>query len=195
MGRLRFRSIAEVKSPPSLGLMHARDPLSRRRAVQFTAHAGSLARREVSLLIRRPSSDKSTRINRARITMRTSGSVNGQGLKVGFAGDGREGGGADRRPVTSGRLDEAALSLGAEPVAIAADGQHIAVVQEPVRAGGRAETPDPRIIFAPENGHPNPASDLRLRRCQGAREGQLTACKCPRPRNDIARSGTFSRGR
>jgi len=36
-------------------------------------------------------------------------------LKVGSAGDGTEGGGADRRPVTGGRLDEVALSLGAEP--------------------------------------------------------------------------------
>jgi hypothetical protein len=50
-------------------------------------------------------------------------------LKVGSAGDGPEGGGADRRPVTGERL---ALSLGAEPVAVAADGQHVAVVQEPV---------------------------------------------------------------
>jgi hypothetical protein len=31
-----------------------------------------------------------------------------------------------------GRLDEAALSLGAEPVAVAADGQHVTVVQGPV---------------------------------------------------------------
>jgi len=50
-------------------------------------------------------------------------------LKVGCAGGGTQGGGADRRPVAGGRLDEAALSLGAEPVAIAADGQHMAVVQ------------------------------------------------------------------
>jgi hypothetical protein len=53
-------------------------------------------------------------------------------LKVSFAGGGTEGGGADRRPVTGGRLDEAALSLGAEPVAVAPDGQHMTVVQEPV---------------------------------------------------------------
>jgi hypothetical protein len=37
-----------------------------------------------------------------------------------------------RRPVTEGRLNEAAPPLGAEPVAVAADGQHVAVVQEPV---------------------------------------------------------------
>ena len=53
------------------------------------------------------------------------------------AGDGTQGGGADRRPVTGGRLDEAALALGAEPVAVAADGQHVAVVQQPVEDGGR----------------------------------------------------------
>ena len=53
-------------------------------------------------------------------------------MKVVSAGDGTEGGGADRRAVTGGRLDEAALSLGAEPVAVAADRQHVAVVQEPV---------------------------------------------------------------
>ena len=58
-------------------------------------------------------------------------------MKVGFAGDRAEGGGADRRPVTGGRLDETALSLGAEPVAVAADGQHVAVVQEPVEDRGR----------------------------------------------------------
>lgn len=46
-------------------------------------------------------------------------------------------GGADRRPVTDGRPDEAAVSLGAEPVAVAADGQHVAVVQEPVEDRGR----------------------------------------------------------
>src|SRR5215475_6241597 len=50
----------------------------------------------------------------------------------GSAADGTEGGGADRRAVSGGRVDEAALSLGAEPVAVAADGQHVAVVQEPV---------------------------------------------------------------
>jgi hypothetical protein len=32
-------------------------------------------------------------------------------------------------PVEGGRFDEAALSLGAEAVAIVADGQHVAVVQ------------------------------------------------------------------
>ena len=47
-------------------------------------------------------------------------------LKVGSAADGTEGGGADRRAVSGGRLDEAALSLGAEPIAVAADGQHVA---------------------------------------------------------------------
>ncbi|MGF6430831.1 hypothetical protein AB7M47_008252 [Bradyrhizobium elkanii] len=52
-------------------------------------------------------------------------------LKVGPAEDGTEGGGADWRAVTGGLLDEAALSLGAEPIAVAADGQHVAVVQEP----------------------------------------------------------------
>lgn len=54
-------------------------------------------------------------------------------LKVGSATDGTEGGGANRRAVSGGRFDEAALSLGAEPVAVAADGQHVAVVQEPVK--------------------------------------------------------------
>lgn len=44
------------------------------------------------------------------------------------AGDGPEGGGADRRPVTGGRLDEAALSLGAKLVAVATDGQHVLIV-------------------------------------------------------------------
>lgn len=34
--------------------------------------------------------------------------------------------------VSSGHLDEAALLVGAEPVAAAADGQHVVVVQEPV---------------------------------------------------------------
>lgn len=49
-----------------------------------------------------------------------------------------EGGGADRRAVTGGRrLDEAAFALGAEPVAVAADRQHMAVVQEPVEDRGR----------------------------------------------------------
>jgi hypothetical protein len=58
-------------------------------------------------------------------------------LKVASAGDGTEGGGADRRAVTGGRrLDEAALPLGAEPVAVAADSQHVAVVQEPVEDRG-----------------------------------------------------------
>src|SRR5215471_2412150 len=47
-------------------------------------------------------------------------------LKVGSAADGTEGGGADRRAVSGGAVDEAALSLGAEPVAVAADGQHVA---------------------------------------------------------------------
>ena len=42
----------------------------------------------------------------------------------------------NRRPVTGGRLDEAALSLGAEPVTIAADRQHVAVMQEPVEDRG-----------------------------------------------------------
>jgi hypothetical protein len=54
-----------------------------------------------------------------------------------FRRDGTEGGGADRRPVAGGRFCEAALSLGAEPVAVAADGQHVAVVQEPVEDCGR----------------------------------------------------------
>src|SRR3984957_4802105 len=58
-------------------------------------------------------------------------------LKVGPAGGGTQGGGADRRPVTGGRLDEAALSLGAEPVAVAPDGQDVTVVQEPVEDCGR----------------------------------------------------------
>ena len=57
-------------------------------------------------------------------------------MKVGSAADGTEGGGADRRAVSGGRLDEAALSLGAEPVAVAADRQYVAVVQEPVEDGG-----------------------------------------------------------
>ncbi len=52
------------------------------------------------------------------------------------AGDGAEGGGADRSAVTGGRrLDEAALPFGAEPVAVAADRQHVAVVQELVEDG------------------------------------------------------------
>jgi len=42
-------------------------------------------------------------------------------LKVCSAAGGAQGGGADRRAVSGGRLDEAALSLGAEPVAVAAD--------------------------------------------------------------------------
>lgn len=54
-----------------------------------------------------------------------------------ITGGGTKGGGADRRPVTGGRLDEAALALGAEPVAVAADRQHVAVVQQPVEDGGR----------------------------------------------------------
>jgi hypothetical protein len=57
--------------------------------------------------------------------------------QVGFAGEGPAGGGADRRLVTGERLDETALSLGAEPVAVAADGQDVAVVQEPVEDRGR----------------------------------------------------------
>ncbi len=44
--------------------------------------------------------------------------------------------GADRKPITDGRLDEAALSIRAEALAIAADGQHVAVVQEPVEDRG-----------------------------------------------------------
>lgn len=56
---------------------------------------------------------------------------------VASAGDGTEGGGADRRAVTGGRrLDEAALPFGAEPVTVAADSQHVAVVQEPVEDRG-----------------------------------------------------------
>lgn len=39
-----------------------------------------------------------------------------------IAGDATKGGGADRGGVTDGRLDQAALALGAEPVAIAPDG-------------------------------------------------------------------------
>ncbi|MDA9395500.1 hypothetical protein WN73_33800 [Bradyrhizobium sp. CCBAU 45394] len=53
-------------------------------------------------------------------------------MKVSSAADGTEGGGADRRAVSGGRLDEAALALGAEPVAVAADSQHVTVVQEPI---------------------------------------------------------------
>ncbi len=56
-------------------------------------------------------------------------------LKVSSGGGGTEGGGADRS-VTGGRPDEATLSLGAEPVAVAANGQHVAVVQEPVEDCG-----------------------------------------------------------
>jgi hypothetical protein len=41
-----------------------------------------------------------------------------------------------RRP-TGGRLDEAALSLAAKPVAVAPDGQHMTVVQEWVEDCGR----------------------------------------------------------
>ncbi len=56
---------------------------------------------------------------------------------VASAGDGTEGGGADRRAVTGGRrLDEATLPFGAESVAVTADGQHVAVVQEPVEDRG-----------------------------------------------------------
>jgi hypothetical protein len=51
---------------------------------------------------------------------------------VGCVGGGPQGGGADRRPVTDGRLDEAARPLGAESIAVAADGQHVAVMQKPV---------------------------------------------------------------
>jgi hypothetical protein len=54
-------------------------------------------------------------------------------LKVGAAAEGTEGGGADRRPLTGERLDEAALSLGAEPVAVAADGLS-AEIAGPVQA-------------------------------------------------------------
>ena len=58
-------------------------------------------------------------------------------MKVVSAGDGPEGGGADRRAVTGGRrLDEAALALGSKPVAVAADRQHMAMVQEPVEDRG-----------------------------------------------------------
>jgi hypothetical protein len=35
-----------------------------------------------------------------------------------------------------GQLDEAALSVGAEPVAIATDGQHVAVAQAPTGRAG-----------------------------------------------------------
>ncbi|BAL05313.1 hypothetical protein BwSH20_72380 [Bradyrhizobium ottawaense] len=55
---------------------------------------------------------------------------------VASAGDGTEGGGADRTAVTGGRrFDEA--TLGAESVAVAADRQHVAVVQEPVEDRGK----------------------------------------------------------
>lgn len=58
-------------------------------------------------------------------------------MKVVSAGDGPKRGGADRRAVTGGRhLDEAAFALGAEPVAVAADRQHVAVMQEPVEGRG-----------------------------------------------------------
>ena len=52
------------------------------------------------------------------------------------AGDGVEGGGADRKAVTGGRLDQSAPSLGAQPIAVASDRQHVAVMQEPVEDGG-----------------------------------------------------------
>lgn len=58
-------------------------------------------------------------------------------MKIVSDGDGPEGGGADRRAVTGGRcLDEAALALGSEPVAPAADRQHVAVVHESIEDGG-----------------------------------------------------------
>ena len=45
-----------------------------------------------------------------------------------------EGGGADRNAVTGRRrFDQAALALGAEPIAIAADHQHMTVVQVLIR--------------------------------------------------------------
>jgi hypothetical protein len=56
---------------------------------------------------------------------------------VGSAGDGAEGGGAHRSAVSGGRrLDEAALALDTQPIAVAADGQHVAVVKEPVEDRG-----------------------------------------------------------
>ena len=54
------------------------------------------------------------------------------------AGGGVEGGGADRSGVTGERrFDEAALALGAEPVAVAADGQDVAVMEQSVEDRGR----------------------------------------------------------
>ena len=41
-----------------------------------------------------------------------------------IAGDGAEGGGTDRRAVTVWRLDQTALTLGAQPLAVAADHMH-----------------------------------------------------------------------
>jgi hypothetical protein len=41
-------------------------------------------------------------------------------VEVSSVGDLPEGAGAERRPVTDGRPDEAAVSLSAEPVAVAA---------------------------------------------------------------------------
>lgn len=54
-------------------------------------------------------------------------------LKVFRAGDGVEGGGADRSGVTGGRrLDQAAAALGAKPVAVASDCQHVTVMEQPI---------------------------------------------------------------
>ena len=55
-----------------------------------------------------------------------------------YAGGGVEGGGADRSGVTGGRrFDEAAVALGAEPGAVAADGQDVAVMEQSVEDRGR----------------------------------------------------------
>jgi len=54
------------------------------------------------------------------------------------AGGGAVGGGADRSSVTGGRrFDEATLALGAESVAVAADSQHLAVMEQSVEDRGR----------------------------------------------------------
>ena len=119
-------------------------------------------------------------------------------LKVSCAGGGTEGGGADRRAVSGGRLDEAALSLGAEPVAVAADRQHVAVVQEPVEDRGgdhriteHCRAPQSSIGWSPRSRlrtRDIPYSVASLRRCRSARHEVPATSLCSFPTGGDARS-------